>query len=104
MVPVTPIGKLIGCFCAIFGVLVIGLPIPIIGNSFNKFYARQKRWEKREALAANQRALSLRRKMSARYLRQSFRDKNVGRLLSRGSRRRPESKGSDSEATMEDIT
>ena len=96
VVPSTPVGKLIGCFCAIFGVLVIGLPIPIIGNSFNKFYARQKRWEKREALAANRRAMSLRRKMSARYLRQSMRDR---RLL-----RSKTDKKSDSQTTVEDIT
>ena len=102
----TPIGKLIGCFCAIFGVLVIGLPIPIIGNSFNKFYARQKRWEKREALAAHRRAISLRRKMSARYLRQSFKDKNIGKLLRGGGSRRDSinTKWSDSQQTMEEIT
>ena len=39
-------GKVIGTFCAVFGVLVIGLPIPIIGKSFNNFYAREKRREK----------------------------------------------------------
>lgn len=47
--PITGFGKVLGCFCAIFGVLVIGLPIPIIGNSFTKFYTRQKRWEEDEA-------------------------------------------------------
>ena len=49
MSPITGFGKVLGCFCAIFGVLVIGLPIPIIGNSFTKFYTRQKRWEEDEA-------------------------------------------------------
>jgi len=49
VVPVTGIGKVLGCFCAIFGVLVIALPIPIIGNSFTKYYNRQRRWEKDEA-------------------------------------------------------
>merc|ERR550534_2905394 len=40
--PVTGFGKILGCFCAIFA-------IPVIGNSFTKFYTRQKRWEKNEA-------------------------------------------------------
>merc|ERR1711874_438145 len=52
--PVTGFGKVLGCFCAIFGVLVIGLPIPIIGNSFTKFYNRQKRWDKIESAEAKE--------------------------------------------------
>ena len=56
--PVTGFGKVLGCFCAIFGVLVIGLPIPIIGNSFTKFYTRQKRWEEDETLETARRKKS----------------------------------------------
>ena len=42
--------------CAVFGVLVIGLPIPIIGSSFNNFYAREKRREKMTLERARQEA------------------------------------------------
>ena len=53
-------GKVIGTFCAIFGVLVIGLPIPIIGKSFNNFYAREKRREKMVVERAREEAASTR--------------------------------------------
>merc|ERR1719270_1722487 len=57
--PVTGFGKVLGCFCAIFGVLVIGLPIPIIGNSFTKFYTRQKRWEEDDGADLKRKSKSL---------------------------------------------
>ena len=37
--PLTQWGRLVGVVCAVFGVFIIGLPIPIITKSFNKFYA-----------------------------------------------------------------
>ena len=52
-------GKVVGTMCAVFGVLVIGLPIPIIGSSFNNFYAREKRREKMTLERAKQDAAVL---------------------------------------------
>ena len=39
-------GKLIGTFCAISGVLVMSLPIPIITSNFEKFYKEQNKKQK----------------------------------------------------------
>ena len=46
--PVSALGKVIGGMCAISGVLVVALPIPIIGETtlivlivFNKYYRQQ---------------------------------------------------------------
>ncbi|KAF6018132.1 KCNA5 [Bugula neritina] len=41
MRPTTPWGKLVGSFCAVSGVLMIALPVPVIVSNFNYFYHRE---------------------------------------------------------------
>lgn len=37
--PKSPLGQVIGSACAITGILVIALPVPVIANNFHAFYA-----------------------------------------------------------------
>ena len=60
--PTTIFGKFIGSLCAICGVLVIALPIPIIGNNFAAFYKNERR---REALSEKKAAMERARRKGA---------------------------------------
>ncbi|XP_005992871.1 potassium voltage-gated channel subfamily S member 3-like [Latimeria chalumnae] len=40
--PVTVTGKVIGCFCILFGLLMMALPVTVIFNRFTKYYRREK--------------------------------------------------------------
>ena len=37
-IPLTDSGRVVACLCALFGVLIFGLPIPVLVRSFHKFY------------------------------------------------------------------
>ncbi|BFZ10772.1 hypothetical protein BsWGS_13811 [Bradybaena similaris] len=41
LVPVGPLGKLIGMMCTLTGVLTLAIPVPIITENFNKFYSHK---------------------------------------------------------------
>lgn len=49
MVPKTMFGKCIGGVCALSGVLVIALPVPVIVSNFSRIYHQSQRSEKRKA-------------------------------------------------------
>ena len=57
MAPVTIHGKIVGSFCAISGVLMIALPVPVIVNNFSLYYshaqARLKLPKKRRRVLVN---------------------------------------------------
>ena len=42
MAPTTLAGKIIGGFCATFGILMVALPISVIGSNFTFYYSYAK--------------------------------------------------------------
>ncbi len=46
------VGKLIGAMCAVCGVLVMALPIPIVVDNFADYYSEQKKLEAKEQRSA----------------------------------------------------
>ncbi|XP_038069550.1 potassium voltage-gated channel protein Shal-like isoform X2 [Patiria miniata] len=49
IVPNTVIGKIVGGVCALSGVLVIALPVPVIVSNFSRIYHQNQRADKRKA-------------------------------------------------------
>jgi potassium voltage-gated channel Shaw-related subfamily C protein len=49
IVPVTPLGRIIGGFCALCGLIFLALPIPIIVSNFTTYYTHAKAHQKLKA-------------------------------------------------------
>ena len=89
--PKTLLGKLIGGFCALSGVFILTLPIPIVVNSFAQFYKNRlwrnevehKKRERMVQLAAEKKAA--RRQSSLEKVGDGFEPEDIDRLVQSSS-------------------
>ena len=85
--PKTLLGKLIGGFCALSGVFILTLPIPIVVNSFAQFYKNRlwrnevehKKRERMVQLAAEKKAA--RRQSSLEKVGDGFEPADINQLV-----------------------
>jgi hypothetical protein len=72
------LGKLIGAMCAVCGVLVMALPIPIVVDNFADYYSEQKKLEAKEQRSKNKyfsfcgKLVFISQLLSSNYLRTFF--------------------------------
>ncbi len=57
IVPLTPLGYVVGSMCAIVGIIFTTLPIPVIVNNFTLFYSHVKARKKLKDQTVRQRYL-----------------------------------------------
>ena len=89
--PKTLLGKLIGGFCALSGVFILTLPIPIVVNSFAQFYKNRlwrnevehKKRERMVQLAAEKKAA--RRQSSLEKVGDGFEPADIDQLVQSSS-------------------
>ena len=67
MYPKSGMGYVVGALCALTGILATGLPVPIIANNFNLYYAHAQLKE-----ALGQRKINLQRRGSMRSLSDAY--------------------------------
>ena len=71
IVPVTPLGRVVGACCALCGLVFLALPIPVIVNNFTTFYAQAKAHKKLESF------IPLKKKAINRAIFQQFQNIQV---------------------------
>ncbi len=70
--PVTGLGKVTGGFCALLGVFILTLPIPIVVNSFASYY-KNRLWRNEVAMKKKQRIAEQQERRKSKLSGESYR-------------------------------